>query len=181
MKLKKTFPHLSTFTTSALVCSVVVFMSACNNTKADAAAVAKEINAQAMCSLDGMSLADYPGPKAQINYAGDAEATFFCDTVEFFNTVLTPEQVRKVDSMYVQDMGKANWEAPREHWIDPKQGFYVVGSKRPGSMGPTIASFAQEADAQKHITQWGGKLFRFNEIKKDMVDLSGGALHDERM
>ncbi|MDP1941920.1 MAG: nitrous oxide reductase accessory protein NosL, partial [Gallionella sp.] len=104
-----------------------------------------EISASTSCELDGMLLADYPGPKAQIRYAGQTEPTFFCDTVELFNTLLTPEQVRKVDAVWVQDMGKASWEQPRGNWFDARTGFYVLGSKKHGSMGPTIASFAQEA------------------------------------
>lgn len=140
-----------------------------------------EIDASTSCELDGMLLADYPGPKAQIHYAGAAAPVFMCDTVELFNTLLRPEQVRKVVAVYVQDMGKADWEQPRGNWIDAKSGFYVLGSKRQGSMGPTIASFAQEADAKKFVEQWGGKLLRYDEITSEMVDLSGGALHDTRM
>ena len=48
-------------------------------------------------------------------------------------------------------------------------------------MGPTIASFAQEADATKFAAEYGGKVLRFDAITKDMVDLSGAALHDTRM
>lgn len=143
--------------------------------------VAVEIDPRTTCDLDGMLLADYPGPKAQIHYAFVAAPTFFCDTVELFNTLLRPEQVRAVKAVFVQDMGLADWEQPRGHWMDAKAGLYVLGSKRHGSMGPTIASFSQEADAQAFIQQWGGKLLRFTEIKPEMVDLSGGALHDSRM
>ena len=57
----------------------------------------------------------------------------------------------------------------------------MLGSKRHGSMGPTIGSFAQEADAAKFAAEHGGKVLRFGDIKADMVDLSGGALHDTRM
>lgn len=143
--------------------------------------VALEIDPRTTCDLDGMLLADYPGPKAQIHFVGAAEPTFFCDTVELFNTLLRPEQVRAIAAVFVQDMGRADWDQPRGHWIDAKTGIYVLGSKRHGSMGPTIASFSQEADAQAFIQQWGGKLLRFAEIKPEMVDLSGGALHDSRM
>ena len=78
-------------------------------------------------------------------------------------------------------MGAADWNAPQGHWIDAKTAVYVVGGKRHGSMGPTIASFAQEADAAKFATEYGGKVLRFAQITVDMVDLSGGALHDTRM
>jgi copper chaperone NosL len=140
-----------------------------------------EIDTHTTCDLDGMLLADYAGPKAQIFYTGNDTPTFFCDTVELFNTLLAPEQVKAIAAVYVQDMGKADWEQPRNNWFDAKTGFYVLGSKRHGSMGPTIASFAQEADAKKFAAEWGGKLLRYAEIKADMVDLSGGALHDTRM
>ena len=128
-----------------------------------------------------MLLADYPGPKAQIHYAGQEKPSFFCDTIELFNTLLAGEQVRAVRAVYVQDMGKADWNEPKGHWIDAKAAVYVVGGKRHGSMGPTIGSFAQETDAQKFATEYGGKVLRFGNIKADMVDLSGGALHDTRM
>ncbi len=140
-----------------------------------------EIDAATACELDGMLLADYPGPKAQIHYAGAGAPVFLCDTVELFNLLLRPEQVRKVLAVYVQDMGQADWQQPRGHWIDASSAFYVLGSKRHGSMGPTIASFAQEPDAKKFAERWGGKLLRYAEVKPEMVDLSGGALHDSKM
>ncbi|MCV2370605.1 nitrous oxide reductase accessory protein NosL [Roseateles oligotrophus] len=143
--------------------------------------VALEIDPRTTCDLDGMLLADYPGPKAQIHFVGVAAPMFFCDTVELFNTLLRPEQVRAIAGVFVQDMGKADWEQPRGHWIDAKTGIYVLGSKRHGSMGPTIASFAQEAEAQAFAKQWGGRVLRYAEIKPEMVDLSGGALHDSKM
>ncbi|MBS0390216.1 MAG: nitrous oxide reductase accessory protein NosL [Comamonadaceae bacterium] len=140
-----------------------------------------EIDRSTSCELDGMLLADYPGPKAQIFYAGQDKPAFFCDTVELFHTLLASEQVRAVRAVYVQDMGQANWDEPKGHWIDAKTAVYVLGSKRKGSMGPTIASFAQEQDATKFAGEYGGKVLRFGDIKLDMVDLSGGALHDTRM
>ena len=45
-----------------------------------------EIDRSTSCELDGMLLSDYPGPKAQVHYAGQAQPAFFCDTVELFNT-----------------------------------------------------------------------------------------------
>ena len=98
-----------------------------------------------------------------------------------FNTFLKPEQVRALRAVLVQDMGKANWDDPRGNWFDARTGFYVLGSKLKGSMGPTIASFAQEADAKAFATKNGGRVLRFSEVKLDMVDLSGGAVHDTKM
>lgn len=145
------------------------------------ASLVVEIDQSTACALDGMLLADYPGPKAQIHYEGRAEPDFFCDTVEMFSIYLKPEQVRGARALYVQDMGKANWDEPRGHWIDAKAAWYVHGSKRKGSMGPTIASFGSEADAQKFVAEYGGKVYRFDAITPEMVALDGGALHDQRM
>ena len=140
-----------------------------------------EIDRSTACALDGMLLADYPGPKAQIHYEDTTEPDFFCDTVEMFNIYLTPEQARRVVALYVQDMGKAAWDHPEGHWIDARGAHYVIGSQRLGSMGPTIASFAAEADAQEFAAEHGGKLLRFDEVKPEMVRLDGGALHDQSM
>jgi len=166
----------------AAIAAAALLLAGCGADKAGGGSVVPvEIDASTSCSLDGMVLADYPGPKAQIHYDGQPQPEFFCDTVEMFSIYLRPEQARRVAAMYVQDMGKADWDNPKDHWIDARQALYVQGSKRHGSMGPTIASFGSEADAQKFIETYGGRLLRFDDVKPDMVALDGGALHDQRM
>ena len=164
----------------ALSLVLLLGLAACGEKSAPGLAPV-EIDRSTACDLDGMLLADYPGPKAQIHYANQAAPTFYCDTVEMFNMLLRPEQVRAVLGAHVHDMGQADWQQPQGHWIDAKTAFYVLGSKRHGSMGPTIASFKQEADAKKFVTEYGGRVLRFDEFTPEMVDLSGGALHDTRM
>jgi len=141
----------------------------------------QDITAGTSCELDGMLLADYPGPKAQLFYADADKPVFFCDTVELFSTLLRPEQVRAVRVAYVQDMGRADWEQPRGHWIEARTAIYVHGSRRRGSMGPTLASFAQADDARRFAGEHGGTVLRYDEIKPEMVDLSGGARFDQKM
>jgi len=141
---------------------------------------AQEITSETACSLDGMILADFPGPKAQIHYA-TGEPDFFCDTNEMFSIYLQPEQQKRVTALYTQDMGKADWDRPQGNWIDARQAFYVQGASRMGSMGPTLASFASRQDAENFIGQYGGKVLRFDEVSKEMADLSGGAMHDQHM
>lgn len=159
------------------------FLTACGPGGSDGAAklAAVEIDQSTACSLDGMLLSDYPGPKAQIIYADRPEPEYFCDTVEMFGIYLKPEQVRPVKAIFVQDMGKADWDQPRGAWIDAKAAWYVIGSSRHGSMGPTIGSFAQQADAQKFAQAHGGKILAFDAITPDMAVLDGGALHDSKM
>jgi len=141
---------------------------------------AVEIDRGTTCSLDGMNLMDYPGPKAQIHY-DKGEPDFFCDTMEMFSIYLRPEQKKRVSALFTQDMGKTPWEQPKGHWIDAKSAYYVQGSKKFGSMGPTLAAFARIEDARTFAKQYGGKVLRFNEVTLDMVALDGGAQYDERM
>jgi copper chaperone NosL len=140
----------------------------------------QEITDETTCALDGMLLTNYPGPKAQIHYEQGA-SDFFCDTVEMFAIYLRPEQQKHITALFTQDMAQADWTQPRGHWIDAKTAFYVLGSSRTGSMGPTLGSFAREEDAQVFAAKYGGKVLRFEQITLDMVSLNGGVLRDERM
>jgi copper chaperone NosL len=158
--------------------SLVTTLVACQKT--DAPIVAQEITAGTSCSLDGMTLADFPGPKAQIHYAV-GEPDYFCDTVEMFSIYLKPEQKKTITGIFTQDMGVSDWEKPQGNWIDAKQAFYVLDSKKTGSMGPTIASFLNQQDADNFVKDFGGKVLPFDKVTADMADLSGGVMHDEHM
>jgi copper chaperone NosL len=140
----------------------------------------QEITTGTFCALDGMLLLDYPGPKAQIHY-DQGPPEFFCDTVEMFAIYTRPEQQKRILAVYVQDMGKADWTKPQGHWIDAKTAFYVAFSRRNGSMGPTLVSFAREEDAREFVKQYGGEVLRFEQVTPEMATLDGGVLHDERM
>ena len=140
-----------------------------------------KIDQATACSLDGMLLSDYPGPKAQIHYAGSSKPEFFCDTVEMFSMVLQPEERRKIIGVFTQDMGKADWVKPRGNWINARSAYYVYGKNIIGSMGPTYASFANKDDAERYAKKYNGKIVRFNDVTLDMADLRGGAKHDHAM
>ena len=101
---------------------VASLMAACGKT-ADNTVTPVEITKDSYCSLDGMLLGDYPGPKAQIHYAGQPEPELFCDTTEMFSLLLKPEQARKVTAAYVQDLDKTSWDAPKGAWTDAKTAF----------------------------------------------------------
>ena len=157
---------------------LAMLLAACNQQAAPVAPL--EISAGTSCSLDSMTLADFPGPKAQIHYAS-GEPDFFCDTFELFSVYLLPEQKKRITGIFTQDMGKADWEKPQGHWIDARQAIYVLGSRKTGSMGPTLAAFALQADAESFARQYGGKVLRFDQVTLDMVNLTGGVIHDEQM
>lgn len=162
----------------AAVCCALLITTGCGERATTVAP--QDITRETVCALDGMLLADYPGPKGQIQY-DHAPPDFFCDTMEMISIYLRPEQQKRAIAVFTQDMGRADWSEPRGHWIDAKSAFYVQGSSRQGSMGPTLASFAREEDAQAFVKQYGGKVLRFGEITLDMVALDGGVMRDERM
>lgn len=162
----------------AVLVATALLIASC--TQQQGAVGPQEITAGTACSLDGMLLADYPGPKAQIHY-DQGEPDFFCDTMEMFAIYLRPEQKKRVLALFTQDMGKAEWARPRGHWIDAKAAFYVIGASLRGSMGPTLASFADIEDANAFAARHGGKVLRFDQVTMDMVGLDGGVVRDERM
>jgi copper chaperone NosL len=159
-----------------LVCGM---LAACEDSS-DASTSPLTITGKSFCSLDGMALADYPGPKAQIHYA-QGEPELFCDTVEMLSIVLQSAEQRPVVAMFVHDMARNDWDHPASNWIDARSAYYVIGSKRRGSMGPTLASFAQQADAAAFAGKEGGKVLAFNQITLDQVTLDGGVLKDRAM
>ena len=146
---------------------ILALLAACG--KEAVQAVVMEPDAGTACALDGMVLKDYPGPKAQIHYKEGAPE-FFCDIVELFGMLLAPEQKRPVAAVFVQDMGKADWAHPSGHWIDAKSAYYVVGSRKHGSMGATFATFASLPEAESFVKKEGGTIHRFEQVTLDMVD-----------
>lgn len=162
----------------SLLCAGALLLAGCEDQATRPTAQA--LTPGTVCALDGMVLMDFPGPKAQLHYAGQ-KPEFLCDTREMFALVLRPEQSRKLVAVFTQDMAKTDWQKPDGYWIDARSAFYVLGSSREGSMGPTLASFGSAADAQAFAGKYGGKVLRFPEVTIDMVDLSGGAHHDEKM
>lgn len=134
----------------------------------------QEPSADTACALDGMVLKDFPGPKAQIQYS-EGKPDFYCDLMELFAVVLAPEQKRSVAGLFVQDMGHTDWAHPQGHWIAAKGASYVVGSRKTGSMGPALASFATAADASAFAQAEGGKVMPFAQITAAMLRPSGAA------
>ena len=167
--MKKTKP-LTRRLLAPLAVMAALILSGCGADNAPTAEIKPvEITRSTASVIDGMLLADYPGPKAQIHYAGQSNPDFFCNTRDMMYVYLVPEALRKVNAVFVQDMGKADWDEPMGHWIDARQAFYVAGSTRRGSMGATLATFAVEADARRFAEEWGGEVLRFDQITIDSV------------
>lgn len=159
--------------TKRLAClAAVLLLAACS--RAVPQILAQEPTDDTACALDGMVLKDFPGPKAQIQYA-EGKPDFFCDLMELFAVVLAPEQKRHIAGIFVQDMGKADWNHPTGNWIAARTAIYVVGGKKRGSMGPTFGSFSSATDAGAFMQKEGGKIVPFDQITTQMVSMSSGA------
>ena len=156
----------------------VSLLAAC--TEPERPVIAQEPTPGTTCVLDGMLLADFPGPKGQVDYYKDPP-DFFCDTFELLATYLSPEEQKRIRAVFTQDMAKADWKKPAGNLIDARSASYVFGSDMKGSLGPTAASFARREDAEAFARQHGGKVVRFQEITPAMVSLDGGVIRDEKM
>lgn len=124
------------------------------------------ISAEEECALDGMIVANYPGPKAQMVYKEDGRREFFCETKELFHVYAEPGKEAQVAALFVQNTAKTDWEKPLGNWIDAKKAYYVVGASIQGSMGPTFAPFADRESAKPFIEKYGGEIKTFDEVLK---------------
>jgi len=158
--------------------TLLTLLAGCNPAQKAVAPI--ELTRETACSLDGMTLLDFPGPKGQIQYSTGAP-DFFCSTTEMFSIYLQPEQKKRITGIFTQDMGKTGWDNPKGSWFDAKMGFYVLDSKKFGAMGPTLGAFTRREDAETFVKQHGGKVLKFDQVTIEMVSMSGSVLHDEPM
>jgi copper chaperone NosL len=128
------------------------------------------ISAEDECALDGMIVANYPGPKAQILYREEGKRDFFCETKELFHLYAEPGMAARVVAIYVQDTAGVEWEKPVNNWIEAKGAYYVVGGNLQGSMGPTFAPFKSREDAAPFVKKYGGEIMTFDEV----INMIGG-------
>lgn len=115
-----------------------------------------------------MIIVDFPGAKGQIHYK-NGKADKFCSTLDLFLFYLQPDSPKNIAAIYVNDMGKAQWDHPQGHWIDAEKAFYVYGGDITGPMGEALVPFSDIKEAEAYKGKYGGRLVRFNEITMDML------------
>ncbi|WP_445945431.1 nitrous oxide reductase accessory protein NosL [Shewanella sp.] len=157
---------LGAFLAIASVISVSIGLSGCGGPDT----VAPPRQAQAIdntheCHLCGMLIAEFPGPKGELYTKTSEKVKNFCSTRDLFSFLLDPEYVHQVKEVYVHDMSLSPWAKPDDsHFMNARLAWFVVGSSQTGAMGETIGSFSVKKDAEVFIEQYGGKLYRFDEI-----------------
>ncbi|MDH0288700.1 nitrous oxide reductase accessory protein NosL [Pseudomonas sp. GD04087] len=129
------------------------------------------------CHVCGMVISDFAGPKGEAVAPGAVHK--FCSTAELLGWWLQPENQHSGARLYVHDMARSDWNHPDDrHLIDATSAFYVVGVKRPGAMGATLASFSERADAERMANAEGGRVLGFSEIDQNVLQgVSGDHLH----
>ena len=111
---------------------------------------------------------DFPGAKAQIHYK-NGKIDSFCSTLDMFLFYLQPDRPRNIAAIYVNDMGKADWDHPGNHWLDARKASYVYGGDIMVLMGEALVPFSDLKDAGAHVKDHGGKIIRFDDVTMDML------------
>ncbi|WP_444549757.1 nitrous oxide reductase accessory protein NosL [Candidatus Magnetomonas plexicatena] len=120
------------------------------------------------CSVCGMTLLEFPGPKAQMIYT-NGRYDFFCGTLDLFTFYLQPDSPKNIAAIYVNDMGKEDWSHPTGHWIDARTAFLVYGAEVRGAMGDILVPFSSQSQANDYISKYRGKLVSFNDVNMEML------------
>lgn len=150
----------------------LTIITACSDAPSDLqlAQQAMAIESHEECHLCGMIINGFPGPKGQLYERGINNSLKFCSTRDMFAYLLDPEHHHAIQSTYVHDMTVTPWEhSNRQTYIDAREAWYVVGHSRKGAMGPTLASFSNEQVATTFSEQYGGKVYRFNDINQQLL------------
>ncbi|WP_461536503.1 nitrous oxide reductase accessory protein NosL [Spongorhabdus nitratireducens] len=135
------------------------------------------------CHLCGMIIKNHPGPKGELYAKGSEVVKRFCSTRDLFAWVLQPENQPNIDAIFVHDMAVSPWNTPDdEAFINARDAWYVAGSSQAGAMGTTLASFAEQAAADKFAQDFGGKVIRFDDITLQVLnDQPAGMMHNMDM
>lgn len=126
----------------------------------------------AVCAVCGMDLRDAPGPRAQAWVNGASKPLFFDSIRDFFAWVLQPENASNAQALYVQNSALIDWQHPTNaanSFIDARRAYYVAWQPLPGSMGATLAPFANRADAEAFVARHGGAVLGFAEVTPSLV------------
>lgn len=155
-----------------IITVALLTLSACGETPEDLelAQHAMTIERSDECHLCGMIVQNFPGPKGQLYERGNDNNLKFCSTRDMFAYLLDPEHTHAIQTVYVHDMAMGLWDTPDdEFFINARTAWYVAGHNRQGAMGPTIASFSKKEVADVFAEQYGGKVYRFEDITQSLL------------
>ena len=150
--------------------SVIITLGACTDRPEETVVKAAPIHFDTSdeCHVCGMIITNFPGPKGQVMTEKDQSILKFCSTRDMFSWLLQPENISRKHLAYVHNMAQTEWANPDDtQLINAREAFYVIGSKRSGAMGPTLASFATASEAEAFAREHGGNVLAFADITLD--------------
>ena len=119
-----------------------------------------------------MTVLEHTGPKAQIHLANNPHPIWFSQVRDGVAFIRSPEEQEDAVVVYVNDMGKAkDWDFPGdETWIDAREAWFVIGSRKTGGMGtPEVIPFGAEQGATGFVAEHGGVVVRLDDIPNAYV------------
>ncbi|WP_298716622.1 nitrous oxide reductase accessory protein NosL [uncultured Oceanisphaera sp.] len=130
------------------------------------------------CHLCGMVISRFSGPKGEAYEQGVEEVRKFCSTRDLLNWALEPENRHARQEMWVHDMSEVPWDKPDdEHFINAEAAWYVVGSSQTGAMGPTAATFSDQAVADAFASEYGGEVLTFDQLTLGKLNQNNHGTH----
>jgi len=117
-----------------------------------------------------MTVVNHKGPKGQIILT-DNKVLWFTSVRDTIAFTISPEEPKNIAAIYVNDMSVADWDNPgADNWIDAKQAWYVLGSRKVGGMdAPEAVPFLSKANAQMFANKEGGTVQSFASIPKNYI------------
>lgn len=141
-----------------------------------------ELTRDAVGPYCGMIVADHAGPKGQIFIEGISEPLWFSSVRDAVAFTMLPEEPKRIAAIYVNDMGRASWEAPEPGtWIEARDAWYTIETGRTGGMGaPEAVPFADRPAAEAFAAAHGGRVAAFDDIPQAFIlgAPAGAAAHD---
>ena len=117
-----------------------------------------------------MTVLNHKGPKGQI-ILSDKKVLWFTSVRDTISFTLSPEEPKNIAAIYVNDMSDANWENPgTDNWINAREAWYVINSKRAGGMGAAEAvPFASKEKAGLFASEQGGTVVGYLSIPEKYI------------
>ena len=119
-----------------------------------------------------MTIADHPGPKAQIHVAGENAPLWFSQVRDMFGFIMLPGESREITALYVTDMsGDVDWDHTNDGpWINPTDAWFVINSNRTGGMGVLeVVPFSVKADAERFSVKYGGQVLSYDNVPSKYI------------
>lgn len=164
------------------ICLMALLLAACGNDRSLPPQNATDIEQGDVCAVCGMYIFGSPGPRAEAYVEGRRLPLKFDSTRDFLAYVLQPENQSILQHLFVQDTAVIDWNHPSNSassFVAARSAYYVAWQPLLGAMGPTLASFAKDQDAQAFVKTHGGQILRFDEITPQLISLLESACPKE--